>query len=184
MSDEEGVTLVELLAGLALLSLILIPLSSALSISSKSVKIQREQAEIQGVVNLMTAQMLEISQKKGLYEKAGYDPHGDDNDMILVDHNGERSIDLTDVSDPEFKRKKSYQVASPDVLIYVDQQKNKNNQRKTNQGLGNARDTFTIQETVTVRFEKRGKELYRQEIELDYRDENKAQGKVGGNGWW
>jgi Tfp pilus assembly protein PilW len=64
--DEDGVTLVELLAGLALLSLILIPLGSVLSISAKSVKIQREQAEIQSVANLMTAQMIDISQRKNI----------------------------------------------------------------------------------------------------------------------
>lgn len=188
IDNEEGVTLVELLAGLALLSLILIPLGSVLSVSAKSVKIQREQAEIQSTANLMTAQMIDISQRKGLYTKAGYEDLGtidwSKDHIILVNHNGEETIELTDALDPSFKRKKTYKVASPDITIHVDQKKNKNDERKTNQHLYNARDTFTIQDTVTLRFEKRGKEVYRQEIELDYRDESKAKGEVGGDGWW
>lgn len=186
--DEDGVTLVELLAGLALLSLILIPLGSVLSISAKSVKIQREQAEIQSVANLMTAQMIDISQRKNIYRNIGYEDYGssewDKNHLLKIRNNGSETIDITDANDTGFNRKKSYRVPSPDVTIHVDQKKNKNDQRKTNQNLYNARDTFTIQETVTIYFEKRGKEVYRQEIELDFRDENKAQGKVGGDGWW
>lgn len=93
-------------------------------------------------------------------------------------------IEVTDRLDPNFKRKKQYQVTSPDVTIHVEQEKNKNAQRQTNQLLKNQRDTFTVQETVTIRFEKRGRELYRQQVELDFRDEEKAKGKVGGDGWW
>lgn len=188
IKDEEGVTLVELLAGLALLSLILIPLGTVLATTSKSAKIQKEQIEIQSTVNLMVAQMIDISQRKGVYKDIGYAKEGSSewtqNHLIKVRNNGTKSIDITDANDTSFKRKKTYSVASPDIDIFIDQKKNKNDKRKTNQLLYNARDTFTIQETVTVRFERRGQEVYRQEVELDFRDEEKAEGEIGGDGWW
>lgn len=187
-TDEEGITLVELLAGLALLGLIIIPLSMILSVSTKSTKIQKEQAEIQRVTNLMVAQMISISQKEGLYKQAGYSDYGstawDNNHIIKVNHNGEQQIEITDILDANNQRKKVYQVSSSDVTIHIDQSKNSNNQRKNNQNLTNTRDSFTIQETVNIRFEKKGQEVYAQQVELDYRDESKAKGEVGGNGWW
>lgn len=187
-TDEEGITLVELLAGLALLGLIIIPLSMILSVSTKSTKIQKEQAEIQRVTNLMVAQMISISQKEGLYKQAGYSDYGstawDNNHMLKVNHNGEEQIEITDILDTNSQRKKIYQVASPGVTIHVEQSKNRNNQRKTNQSLNNTRDSFTIQETVNICFKKNGQDIYSQQVELDYRDESKAKGEVGGNGWW
>lgn len=187
-TDEEGITLVELLAGLALLGLIIIPLSMILSVSTKSTKIQKEQAEIQRVTNLMVAQMISISQKEGLYKQAGYSDYGsaawDNNHMLKVNHNGEEQIEITDILDTNSQRKKIYQVASPGVTIHVEQSKNRNNQRKTNQSLNNRRDSFTIQETVNICFKKNGQDIYSQQVELDYRDESKAKGEVGGNGWW
>lgn len=188
IKDEEGVTLVELIAALALLSLLLIPLGSVLSTSAKSLKIQKEQADIQRVVNTMVAQMTAISEKEQVAGAAGYINQGtnewDKEHFLLIRHNGQEMIEVTDRLDPNFKRKKQYQVTSPDVTIHVEQEKNKNAQRQTNQLLKNQRDTFTVQETVTIRFEKRGRELYRQQVELDFRDEEKAKGKVGGDGWW
>lgn len=188
IKDEEGVTLVELIAALALLSLLLIPLGSVLSTSAKSLKIQKEQADIQRVVNTMVAQMTAISEKEQIAGAAGYINQGtnewDKEHLLLIRHNGQEMIEVTDRLDPNFKRKKQYQVTSPDVTIHVEQEKNKNAQRQTNQLLKNQRDTFTVQETVTIRFEKRGRELYRQQVELDFRDEEKAKGKVGGDGWW
>lgn len=188
IKDEEGVTLVELIAALALLSLLLIPLGSVLSTSAKSLKIQKEQADIQRVANIMVAQMTAISEKEQIAGAAGYINQGtnewDKEHFLLIRHNGQEMIEVTDRLDPNFKRKKQYQVTSPDVTIHVEQEKNKNAQRQTNQLLKNQRDTFTVQETVTIRFEKRGRELYRQQVELDFRDEEKAKGKVGGDGWW
>ncbi|MBO0475889.1 hypothetical protein DOK76_02325 [Vagococcus sp. DIV0080] len=188
ISNEEGITLVELVAGLALLGLILIPLGTLLSFAGDSVKLQREQADIQSTANLMVAQMIAISQKEGLYEQAGYSDYGtpawEQKHIVKVNGSGTNKVEVTDILDKDNQRKKTYQIKNPKVSIHVDQKKNIHDNRKNNQLLSNSRDTFTIQESVEITFKKEGKEVFSQQVELDYRDEKKAVGEIGGEGYW
>lgn len=188
INNEDGVSLVELVAGVALLSLILIPLSLMVSVSSKSASIQKEKADIQQLTNLMVAQLIDISERPDLYQRAGYSDKEtidwDKNHIIQVDGNGSRKVQITDILDTKKERAKTYEINQKDVSIHIEQEKNKHAKRRTKQYLANSRDSFTIQETVVIRFEKLGEELYSQEVELDYRDEKKARGDIGGEGWW
>lgn len=188
VSDEDGITLVELLAGLALLGLILVPLGTLLAFAADSVRVQKEKAEIQNVTNLMVAQMIAISEKDDLYQSAGYSEYGTPNwekeHIIKVNGNGTNKIEITDVLDKDNRRKKTFKMSDSKISIHIDQTKNINDSRKNNQLLSNSRDTFTIQESVVIRFEKEKKEIYSHQVELDYRDESKAVGDIGGEGFW
>lgn len=75
-------------------------------------------------------------------------------------------------------------MSDPKITIHIDQTKNMNDSRKNNQLLSNSRDTFTIQESVVIHFIKEKKEIYSHQVELDYRDESKAAGDIGGEGFW
>ncbi|MTD42410.1 hypothetical protein GIX45_28045 [Erwinia sp. CPCC 100877] len=178
LKDEQGVTLVELIATLAVFLVVLFFFGMIMSSLSKGYAMQKQQVEFQQMANDMVANMTKIVNKKGIYEKAGYlgkfktdslagksswqaeqvivvfDPERSDLKTFDWTEAGKNKISITDVLDAEKVNGRIYQLPKQDYKIKIFQQKNKNETLKTQFEAPNYRDTFTIQSSVTILFYK------------------------------
>lgn len=178
LKDEKGLSLVEMIATLAIFSIVILFFGMIINSLGKAFTIQGQQVEFQQIANDMIVQMNGIMNKKGLYEKAGYlgkfttngttgksswldqqvitvfDPERADLKSIDWIDAGKNRIGVTDVLDAEKSAGKTYQLKNKDYKIKVFQKKNKNESLKTQFETPNYRDTFTIQTSVTILFYK------------------------------
>lgn len=173
IKEEHGVTLIELLAVLAILGIVF-SLSSGLFYSiAKTSSTQGQMVEIQQKANGMVAEIERISNVPGLYEQAGYigkyvgkdwkethiikplklDSKGNYVEMATTD-GGENKLALTDITDTLNHSKKVFQIDNAAIKIKVMQEKNENEKTKTIYATPNYRDTFSIQTTVLILFYK------------------------------
>jgi hypothetical protein len=236
LKDEQGVTLVELIATLAVFLVVLFFFGMIMSSLSKGYAIQSRQVKLQQMANDMVVQMIGIVNKEGIYEKAGYlgkfktdsvtgksswqtdqvvvvfDPDRSDLKTFDWTEPGTNKIAITDILDASKSNGKIYRLPNHKSKVKIFQHKNKNESLKTQFESPNYRDTFTIQNSVTILFyegdidfnkyveadgetinlsgangieEKEAKKiLYIRNAELTYRDEKKAKGEIPGEGRW
>lgn len=232
--NEKGITLIELLAGVMLLTLVGSLLMGVLDGVNKIHTSQSQRVEYQQVANSIYAHMNYIAKIDGLAEKAGYKGKFDSPSAWAESHivkvlevpqgkgssdspetfseiglaaDGSNRIALTDILDTMNERNRVYSLTNKKQKIKVIQQKNKNEATNTIYGTPNYRDTFTIQMSVLILFyegdisfssyydgsqqewdietlKSLNNVKYTREFEITYRDEEKAEGGVPGDGRW
>lgn len=201
--SEAGVTLIELLGSITLFGILTIFLGTILSTALTAEKKQKERLISEETANLIAAQIIKISENDALYKVSGYQDNPNDpswsalpsdwdkHQMLVVENNGSSKIGITDLTDVSKKRLKVYCSKIPGIKINVEQKKNENAKWATNETawgdyvyLPNYRDTFTVQSTITIEFKKEKKTIYSRKVNVEYRDEDKASGEIGGEGWW
>ncbi|WP_207695390.1 hypothetical protein DOK67_0001767 [Enterococcus sp. DIV0212c] len=182
LKDEDGLTLIEMIATLAIFSIVILFFGAIIGSIGKAFSIQGQKVEFQQTANDIVAQINQLSKKKGLYEKAGYlgkfpttassgnpwqtdqiisvfDSEATNQKPIDLTEQGKNKIGLTDILDATKDSGKNsearfYRLKNQEYKIKIFQQKNKNESLKTQFKTPNYRDTFTIQTSVTILFYK------------------------------
>lgn len=228
--DEDGLTLIELLGTIVILSIVLLLFSSLLSSMVSTAKNQRLYLKLQNMSNQIASRSNSISRIPNIYSQAGYrglligDTTWNISPVVKVSKKigtdtyeelspespGQSAVWINDILDSTTT--KEYSLQEEHLKIKMIQEINPENTAyyKVNDiELPNYRDTFTIQTKVTLIFYKEDiifdnyydqvtgtwnfKDLFNKEknqivysdnFHFEYRDDEKAQGGVPGNGRW